>query len=59
MVILKFIHLHSDANFVVSAVGNDAGGNDKVSYMVIAGGGGGAGKQVNQCWRCRWRCWWF
>ena len=31
----------SDANFVVSNVGNTAGGGDKVSYVVVAGGGGG------------------
>jgi hypothetical protein len=30
----------SDANFVVSDAGN-AGGSNKVSYMVVAGGGGG------------------
>ena len=30
----------ADANFVVSDAGN-AGGSNKVSYMVVAGGGGG------------------
>ena len=30
-----------DGNFVVASVGNDAGGTDKVSYMVVAGGGAG------------------
>ena len=30
----------SDANFVVSQIGNADGGSDKVSYMVVAGGGG-------------------
>ena len=29
-----------DGNFVVSSVGNPAGGTDGVSYLVIAGGGG-------------------
>ena len=30
----------ASANFVVSSVGNAAGGGDKVSYMVVAGGAG-------------------
>ena len=33
-----------DSNFVVSKVGNDLGGTDKVSYMVVAGGGGTPGR---------------
>ena len=41
----KIHTFNSDANFVVSSVGNDAGGTNKVSYMVVAGGGGGAGQQ--------------
>jgi len=40
----KIHTFNSDANFVVSSVGNDAGGTNKVSYMVVAGGGGGAGQ---------------
>jgi len=31
----------SSGCFQVTAVGNDAGGGDKVSYVVVAGGGGG------------------
>ena len=33
----------SSANFVVNSVGNAKGGGDKVSYMVVAGGGGSNG----------------
>ena len=40
----KIHTFNSDANFVVSSVGNDAGGTNKVSYMVVGGGGGGAGQ---------------
>ena len=32
----------SSSNFVVSTVGNTAGGTSEVSYMVVAGGGSGA-----------------
>jgi hypothetical protein len=31
-----------DGNFVVSSLGNPAGGGDGVDYLVVAGGGGGA-----------------
>ncbi len=34
----------SSGCFAVSAVGNSAGGGDKVSYVVVAGGGGGGGE---------------
>jgi len=37
-----------DGNFIVSTVGNPAGSTDKVSYMVVAGGGsGGLGSGVS------------
>lgn len=36
-----------DGNFVVSTAGNDAGGGDKVSYLVVAGGGSGGSNPGN------------
>ena len=45
----KIHTFNSDANFVVSSVGNDAGGTNKVSYMVVGGGGGGAGQTGQSC----------
>ena len=35
----------ADGCFAVSTIGNDAGGSDKVSYVVLAGGGGGGGER--------------
>ena len=35
-----------DGNFVVSSVGNPAGSGDKVSYVVVAGGGAGQSKNA-------------
>ena len=40
----KIHTFNADANFIVSQVGNDAGGSNKVSYMVVAGGGGGGAR---------------
>ena len=42
--ILKFIHLQVMVFCCINS-GNDAGGGDKVSYLVVAGGGSGGSNQ--------------